>query len=192
MAKSGGLNFYRRKKVISAGLIKDIFSWIFGIVLAVFLAAILNYFMGMSTYVVGSSMEPTLFNGQQIFINRLGYSVSKPKTDDIVVFLPNGNRNAHYYVKRVVGVPGDKIQISEGKIYINGEVSDLIPGKILEAGIVANELTLQKNEYFCIGDNPSGSEDSRSADIGPVHVEDIIGKVWFAIADEEGRTGFVK
>ena len=192
MAKTGGLSFYRQKKFISAGLVKEITSWIFGIVAAVFIAAVLNYFCGMSTYVVGVSMEPTLYNGQRIFIDRVTYTVSKPKADDVVVFLPNGNRNAHYYVKRVVAVPGDKVLISEGNLYVNGEVCDLIAANIMEAGVAANELTLGKNEYFCIGDSPSSSEDSRSADIGPVHAEDMIGKVWFAIADGAGSTGFVK
>ena len=192
MAKTNGLSFYRRKKIISTGLVKEIFSWMFGIVAAVFIAAVLNYFWGMSTYVVGVSMEPTLYNGQRIFIDRVTYTVSKPKVDDVVVFLPNGNRNAHYYVKRVVAVPGDKVLISEGKLYVNGEVCPVIPANIMEPGIAANELTLSKNEYFCIGDSPSSSEDSRSADIGPVHAEDIIGKVWFAKAYGDGRTGFVK
>ncbi len=192
MAKPVGLSFYRHKKVISAGLVKEIFSWIFGIVAAVFIAAVLNYFFGMSTYVVGVSMEPALYNGQQIFVDRVTYTVSKPKADDVVVFLPNGNRNAHYYVKRIVAVPGDKVLISEGKLYVNGEVCDLIDANIMEAGIAANELTLNKNEYFCIGDSPDSSEDSRSADIGPVHTEDMIGKVWFALAGEEGSTGLIR
>ena len=112
MAKTSGLSFYRRKKIISTGMVKEIFSWIFGIVAAVFIAAVLNYFWGMSTYVVGVSMEPALYNGQRIFVDRVTYTISKPKVDDVVVFLPNGNRNAHYYVKRVVAVPGDKVLIS--------------------------------------------------------------------------------
>ncbi len=192
MAKKSGLSFYRRKKRINAGVIKEIFSWIFVTVLAVFLAAVLNYFMGMSTYVVGTSMEPTLYNGQRIFIDRLTYTLSKPKADDVVVFLPNGNRNAHYYVKRVVAVPGDKVWIDNGTLYVNGVECELIGVQISDAGIAANELTLGKGEYFCVGDSPGSSEDSRSAGIGPVESEDIIGKVWFALEEGEGVTGFVK
>ncbi len=192
MAKNKGLSFYRRRKSISASLMKEIFSWITGIVIAVFLAVTVNYCLGMSTYVVGVSMEPTLYNGQRIFINRLSYKIKGPQAGDVVVFLPNGNRNAHYYVKRVVAVPGDTVQIQDGILYVNGEASDLITVKIQEEGIASNELTLGKGEYFCIGDSPGSSEDSRSANIGPVDSEDIIGKVWFRLSCEDAGMGLVK
>ena len=192
MAKNKGLSFYRRRKSISASLMKEIFSWITGIVIAVFLAVTVNYCLGMSTYVVGVSMEPTLYNGQRIFINRLSYKIKGPQAGDVVVFLPNGNRNAHYYVKRVVAVPRDTVQIQDGILYVNGEASDLITVKIQEEGIASNELTLGKGEYFCIGDSPGSSEDSRSANIGPVDSEDIIGKVWFRLSCEDAGMGLVK
>ena len=192
MAKNKGLSFYRRRKSISASLMKEIFSWITGIVIAVFLAVTVNYCLGMSTYVVGVSMEPTLYNGQRIFINRLSYKIKGPQAGDVVVFLPNGIRNAHYYVKRVVAVPGDTVQIQDGILYVNGEASDLITVKIQEEGIASNELTLGKGEYFCIGDSPGSSEDSRSANIGPVDSEDIIGKVWFRLSCEDAGMGLVK
>ena len=192
MAKNKGLSFYRRRKSISASLMKEIFSWITGIVIAVFLAVTVNYCLGMSTYVVGVSMEPTLYNGQRIFINRLSYKIKGPQAGDVVVFLPNGNRNAHYYVKRVVAVPGDTVQIQDGILYVNGEASDLITVKIQEEGIASNELTLGKGEYFCIGDSPGSSEDSRSANIGPVDSEDFIGKVWFRLSCEDAGMGLVK
>ena len=192
MAKNKGLSFYRRRKHISTSLLKEIFSWIAGIVIAVLLAVTLNYCLGMSTHVVGVSMEPTLYNGQRIFINRLSYKIQGPEAGDVVVFLPNGNKNAHFYVKRVVAVPGDTVQIQDGILYVNGKASDLIAVKIQEEGIASNELTLGKGEYFCIGDSPGSSEDSRSANMGPVHSEDIIGKVWFRLACEDCGTGMVK
>ena len=192
MAKNKGLSFYRRRKRISTSLLKEIFSWIAGFVIAVLLAVTLNYCLGMSTYVVGVSMEPTLYNGQRLFINRLSYKIQGPEAGDVVVFLPNGNKNAHYYVKRVVAVPGDTVQVKEGILYVNGETSDLIVAKIQEEGIAANELTLEKGEYFCIGDSPGSSEDSRSANIGPVHSEDIIGKVWLRLTCEDSGMGLVK
>lgn len=173
-------------------LIKEIFSWIFGIVAAVFIAMVLNYFLGMSTGVVGVSMEPTLYNGQRIFINRFVYTLSNPRAGDVIVFLPNGNQNTHYYVKRVVAVPGDTVKIEQGKLYVNGTISSVVTVKIAEPGIAGNEFTLESGEYFCMGDNPNNSEDSRSANIGPVKEKDIIGKVWFRLKTEESKTGFVK
>ena len=192
MARNKGLTFYKRKKKISSGVIKEIFSWIFGIAVAIFIAVVLVFFFGMSTNVVGVSMEPTLYNGQQIFINRFFYILSTPKSGDVVVFLPNGNENAHYYVKRVVAVPGDRIRIENGVMYVNGLESEWITEKILEPGIAENEFTLNSGEYFCIGDNPNNSEDSRSANIGPVSETDIIGEVWFHMGSNGEGMGFVK
>ena len=192
MAHNKGLSFYKRKKKISSNLIREIFSWIFGIVTAVFIAGVLVYFLGMKTNVVGVSMEPTLYNSQTILINRFSYLLSTPKQGDVVVFLPNGNENAHYYVKRVAAVPGDHLRIQDGVLYVNGLESEWCSEKILDAGIVENEITLNNGEYFCIGDNPNNSEDSRSANIGPVSETDIIGKVWFHMKSEADGFGFVK
>ena len=171
---------------------KEVFSWLFGIVTAVFIAIVLNVFLGTTTSVVGVSMEPVLYNGQQIFINSFIYLISSPKRGDVVVFLPNGNENAHYYVKRVVAVPGDKVVVQGGILYVNGQESPWVTEKLADAGIAANEITLESSDFFCIGDNPGNSEDSRSANIGPVNEADIIGKVWFRAPCEEAGMGFVK
>lgn len=192
MTDSRGLSFYKKKKKISPAQIREVFSWIFGIAAAVFIAVVLNLLLGLTTNVVGVSMEPTVYNGQQIFINSFVYLVSSPQDGDVVVFLPNGNKNAHYYVKRIVAVPGDKVLIRDGILYVNGEESPWVTRKLLEPGIAASEFTLGDREYFCIGDNPANSEDSRSANIGPVDEADIIGKVWFRAPCEEAGMGFVK
>ena len=192
MAKIKELSFYKKKKKISPAIVKEVFTWIFGILVAVFIAGVLVYFMGMTTNVVGVSMEPTLYNEQKIYINRFLYVVSSPHRGDVVVFLPNGNENAHYYVKRVVAVPGDKITVSNGIFYVNGLESPWVTERIFDPGIAENDLILGVGEYFCIGDNPGNSEDSRSANIGPVQQSDIIGKVWFRAGCEELGMGFVK
>ncbi len=192
MAKTRGLSFYKRKKKISPAQVREVFSWLFGIFAAIFIAVVLNLFLGHSTNVVGVSMEPTLYNGQKLFINSFVYLISSPKEGDVVVFLPNGNENAHYYVKRVVALPGDKVLITDGILYVNGEESPWVMEKLLEPGIAANEFTLGSGEFFCIGDNPGNSEDSRSANIGPVKETDIIGKAWFHASCEEEGMGFIK
>lgn len=192
MSRHRGLSFYRRRKKISMGAVREVFSWIFGMLAAIFIAAVLNYFLGMSTTTVGVSMEPTLYNGQRIYIDRFSYLLSTPKRGDVVVFLPNGNKNSHYYVKRVVAVPGDKVQIRNGSLYVNGEESTLITMKITDAGIAENELTLKSGEYFCIGDSPSSSEDSRSANVGPVSEKDIIGKAWFKLGKDDSSMGLIR
>lgn len=193
MSKRGrGLSFYRRRKRISSTVLVEVFTWIFGIAAAVFIAFAANYFFGMTTSVVGVSMEPTLYNGQEVLINRFIYMLSAPKRGDVVVFLPNGNENTHYYVKRVAAVPGDTVRIEDEILYVNGKQSEWVTEKVLDGGIAENEFTLAGGEYFCIGDNPGGSEDSRSANIGPVKEEDIVGMVWFGMPCGEAGMGFVK
>lgn len=190
--RNKGLSFYKKKKKISQELLREIFSWIFGIALSVFLAAVVVIFLGKSTRVVGMSMEPTLENGQQIFIDRFLYVLSSPKAGDVVAFLPNGNENSRYYVKRVVAGPGDKVRIADGTLYVNGQESKWVTERILDAGIAENEIILGNKEYFCIGDNPNNSEDSRSANIGPVEEGDMIGKAWFHLKSGTDGIGFIK
>ena len=144
--------------------------------------------------VIGVSMEPGLYNGQEILVNRLVYRLSSPKRGDVVVFLPNGNENSSYYVKRVVGLPGETIQIIDGYVYIDGRfyAEDESYDKIADAGIAQAPLKLNNNEYFVLGDNRNNSEDSRSANIGPVETEDIIGKAWFHLQSETDGIGFIE
>ena len=110
-----------------------------------------------------------------------------------MVFLPNGNEKSHYYVKRVVGAPGDTLYIKNGVLYVNDEPQEsYFNDRIAEAGILENELTLEDNEYFVIGDNCNNSEDSRSANIGSIKKEYIIGKAWFKMASGDSAIGLVK
>lgn len=90
--RNKGLSFYKKKKKISQALLREIFSWIFGIALSVFLAGVIVIFLGRSARVVGMSMEPTLENGQQIYIDRFTYILSSPKAGDVVAFLPMAMR----------------------------------------------------------------------------------------------------
>ncbi len=192
MAKIKGLSFYRKKKKWSPAVVREVFTWIFGILAALFIAGVFVYFMGMTTNVVGVSMEPTLYNEQKVYINRFLYVISSPRRGDVVVFLPNGNVNSHYYVKRVVAVPGDRLMVSGGTLYVNGLESQWVTERLNDPSILENGLTLGVGEYFCIGDNPDNSEDSRSANIGPVSENDIIGKVWFRAGCAQQHMGFVK
>ncbi|MDE6063480.1 MAG: signal peptidase I [Lachnospiraceae bacterium] len=188
-----GLSFYKKKKKISAALVKEILVWCFGIFAAVFIAFVVVYAVGMSTSMIGVSMEPALYNGQRVLINRYAYLLTSPEVGDVVVFLPNGNRNSHYYIKRVVAVPGDTVQIIGGRLYVNGEqIVDERYDKMAEAGIAENPLVLGVDEYFVLGDNRNNSEDSRSANIGPVRGRDILGRVWFHMGSGTAGMGFVE
>ncbi len=171
----------------------EIFSYLFGIVIALVAAFGIIYCFGMKTSVIGVSMENTLFNGQTILINRIAYLIMQPKAGDIIVFLPNGNQNTHYYVKRVVAVPGDTVQFIDGRLYVNGVVEENDAyDKVAESGIAENLIKLDNDEYFVLGDNRNNSEDSRSGNIGPVNKALIEGKAWFHYGFGDQMFGFVR
>ncbi|MGN0311217.1 MAG: signal peptidase I [Lachnospiraceae bacterium] len=181
--RNGGLQFGRQKRKLNVPLLKEILVWAVEIAIVLVIAFVFVYYIGQRTGVIGGSMSPGLDDGDQVLMNRFTYLISDPKPNDVIVFKPNGNEKSHYYVKRVVGVPGDKVQIIEGTLYINGkmfeEVAD-VPSMDY-AGLAEDEITLGTNEYFVLGDNRNNSEDSRYANIGPVKKEHIVGKAWFVI-----------
>ena len=181
--RRGGLNFGRRNKKVNVAVVKEIFVWMIEILLTVLLAFTFVYFIGLRTSVVGHSMAETLNGGDEILVNRFIYKVTDPKHNDIIVFLPNGNEKSHYYVKRVIAVPGDTVHIQNGTVYVNGEVfeEEVEVSSIEDAGLAAEEITLDSDEYFVLGDNRNNSEDSRYANIGNIKKEYIIGKAWFRV-----------
>lgn len=193
MSKRKGLSFYKKKKKLSASVIHEIWSYIFLVFATILIAFVLVYSIGMKTNVIGVSMEPQLYNGQSILVNRLGYKIFPPRAGDVIVFLPNGNKNSHFYVKRVVAVPGNKVCIREGKLYVNGALYEGMEyDKIADPGIAENEITLESDEFFVLGDNVNNSEDSRSGNIGGVKKDNIIGKAWFHMSAEEESMGLIE
>ncbi len=189
-----GLSFYKKKKRISAALVKEIMVWCFGIFAAVLIAFAVVYAVGMSTSMIGVSMEPELYNGQRVLINRYAYLMSSPKVGDVIVFLPNGNHNSHYYIKRVIGLPGETVTISDGRIYLDGyfyEESDSYD-TIEDGGIAEKGIKLGEEEYFVLGDNRNNSEDSRSANVGAVKEDTIAGKAWFKLGNSIDMIGFIE
>ena len=194
MAKKKGLVFYEKEKKINKKVIHEILEYVISTVIVVFLAFVLMFFFGTKTSVIGDSMMPTLYNGQQILIDKFIYKLSSPKRGDVIVFQPNGNENTHYYEKRIIGLPGETIQIIDGYVYVNGskldedDTYDLIE----DPGIAKDELILQPYEYFVLGDNRNSSEDSRSGNMGPVKKEYIIGKAWLHMAYGDAGIGMIK
>lgn len=191
--RSSGLNFNRRKRKINTGLLKEIGIWAGEILLVMVVAVMLVSFVGFRITVVGASMSPTLESGQEILVNRFVYKIFSPKQNDLIVFLPNGNEKSHYYVKRVIAGPGDKVQIKDGVVYVNGEkfTEEAAVSNIENALLAENEITVGEDEYFVLGDNRNNSEDSRYASIGNVKKDHIVGKAWFVVSPW-GKFGFIK
>jgi signal peptidase I len=191
--KRSGLNFGKQRKKFNMPLFKEILSWIVELAIVIVMAYVLVSSFGCRTSVVGQAMESQLQSNDQILVNKFVYMLSKPKTGDVVVFLPNGNEKSHYYVRRVIGTPGDTVQIINGAVYVNGAIynEEIDVAAIEDAGLAADELTLGKDEYFVLGDNRNNSEDSRYANIGMVKKEYMLGKAWFYFSSI-GHMGFIR
>ncbi|MCI8785962.1 MAG: signal peptidase I [Eubacterium sp.] len=187
-----GLHFGQEKKKVNLPVMKNAVVWMIEIAIVLAIAFVFVYYIGLRTSVVGQSMAPTLENKQEILVNRFIYSISDPKPNDIVVFLPNGNEKAHYYVKRVIGVPGDTVLIKDGAVYVNGELFEekVETAAILDAELASEKIVLEEDEYFVLGDNRNNSEDSRYANIGNVKKEYMIGKAWFIVSPYQ-KFGFI-
>ena len=175
------------------GILKKVIIWIFKIALVCFLAFVAVWYYGQKVSIVGDSMNPVLYNGDVVLVNRVTYTASSPKRGDIIIFKPKGNEKEQYYVKRIVGLPGETLQIIENRIYINGEKleEDYEATKIDDVGIAGEEITLGNDEYFVLGDNRASSEDSRNADIGAVKRDYIYGKAWYISSPGKHR-GFIE
>ncbi len=192
--RGGRLHLEPQKRKLNFGNLYETLTWVFGVLVSAFLGAFAVYSFGIRTSVIGPSMEPTLSAGQEILLNRIVYQFSSPDRGDVIVFHPNGNENTHLYVKRVVGLPGETVQIKQGRLFIDGtQLAQDYSGELMEPGIADNVITLGVEDYFVLGDNRAESEDSRSADIGVVTREMIEGKAWLHLArDAEEGIGRIK
>lgn len=159
---------------------KNILIWAGEILAVLILALGVSYgFFGAAT-MQESSMEPTIQANDTIRINRLSYAVGAPKRGDIIAFKKSENKDASTHVKRVIGLPGETVQIKDGLIQINGETYMELKDfpKINNAGVAEEQIKLKSGEYFVLGDNRNNSEDSRFSDMGCVKKGNIIGRAW--------------
>ena len=176
----------RRRKEQRRKNVKEVISTIIYLIILCAAVYLILHYVGQRTVVRGDSMDRTLSDGQNLIMDKISYRFHDPERYDIVIFPGPEEYGEHpYYIKRIIGMPGEKVQIKDGKVYINDKElkSDVygITDSIDEAGIVQEPLTLGSDEYFCLGDNRPVSYDSRYEEVGPVHRSEIIGKVWIRI-----------
>lgn len=153
--------------------------WLGGVWIAVQL--IIN-FVGVFSVVDGDSMQPTLYNGEYLWVDKFTYQLSEPERFDVIIFPINYRGEDSHFVKRIIALPGETVYIDEnGVIYINGEVLPDTYGKevITEYNrqLAAEPITLGPDEYFVLGDNRNHSSDSRFESVGNIERDRIMGRV---------------
>lgn len=164
---------------------REIFSTVLYLLGVVCLTYLVITFVGQRTEVSGESMASTLADGDNLIVDKITYRFRDPQRFDIIVF-PFRYQEDTYYIKRIIGLPGETVQIDEnGVIYINGEVlkesygREVIKPEYL--GVAKNPVVLGDDEYFVMGDNRNNSTDSRSELVGNIHRKDIVGRAWLRI-----------
>ncbi len=162
---------------------KEILEMLVYFVIVIISVLLIHQFVGQQIEVSGSSMESTLHNEDHLILEKVSYEINRPKRYDIVVFRPYSEEKDTYYIKRVIGLPGETIQIIGSDIYINDSLLDENYGNnpIMDGGIAQKPIVLAKDEYFLLGDNRNNSKDSRDESIGPVKRSAIIGRAWVRI-----------
>ena len=164
-------------------VLKEILSTSLYLLSVLIVTYLIITFVGQRTEVNGSSMESTLQHGDNLIVDKISYRFSDPKRFDIVVF-PFQYEEDTYYIKRIIGLPGETVQIdTDGVIYINGEVLHESYGLevIKDPGRAIEPITLGEDEYFVMGDNRNNSTDSRTELVGNVKRSELIGKAWVRI-----------
>ena len=153
------------------------------ILIVVGLTYLILTYVGQRTRVSGHSMETTLSDGDNLIVDKLSYRFGDPKRYDIIVF-PYKYKENTYYIKRIIGLPGETVQVTDGYAYIDGELleSDVYGAEIMDnSGIAGEPLTLDEDEYFVLGDNRNNSSDSRDPSVGILTREDLLGRAWIRI-----------
>lgn len=160
----------------------EIISFVIYALCVYLLCVVIVRYVGQKTVVEGSSMEATLYDADQLIVDKLSYRFSDPERFDIVVFRYLYRENS-YYIKRIIGLPGETVQIKDGQIYINGELLEEDYGNALmdNPGRAIQPVTLGEDEYFVLGDNRNVSSDSRDPLVANVSRNQIVGKAFVCI-----------
>ena len=166
----------------SRGIVGEILSFLLYVAVVVGITFLIIHYVGQRTYVSGSSMENTLSDGDNLIVDKITYRFSDPKRYDIIVFPYQYEENT-YFIKRIIGLPGETVQIVDGTIYIDGEALQESYGRevMKNSGLAADPVTLGEDEYFVLGDNRNDSTDSRDPSVGKIPRDRIIGRAWVRI-----------
>ncbi len=173
------MDFYDNDNENFSSRMRRIIDWGVDIIVVLALAWFFINSFCMQVTIPGQSMSPLLDPEDVVLVNKLTYDLSNPRRNDVVAF---EREDLKINVIRIIGIPGDVVQIIDGWVYLNGEpLKDEELGAAYPAGLAESPVELGTDEYFLLGDNRDSSEDSRFTNIGNVRREQIIGKVWLRI-----------
>lgn len=172
-----GFSMYKNKKNYEEITGKKIIEFLFLVLIGIILGLSLVNLLGI-TEVYGASMSPTISSEDRMLINKMSYKKEEPKRGDIIVFnstLKDDKGNNKSLIKRVIGLPKERLTIKGGNVYINGTKIDepYINTDYTDGNI---DILIQDGEYFVMGDNRTVSRDSRDISVGTIDKEDIVGK----------------
>lgn len=175
---------YDREEFDMKEFMSEVGRWAISILVVVILAYSIVTFGVQSVTMIGQSMDPALTNQDVVLINKQAYTFDEPQRYDIVAFKLKEDTEGYFNIKRIIGLPGEKVQIKNGHIFINGDVVSDLPfdDLIMTEGLAIDEVTLGEDEYFLMGDNCNNSEDSRYVNIGNISIKEISGKVFFRVS----------
>ena len=171
-----------KKKKMKA-IAREILSNSLFLLVVLVLTLLIVKYVGQRTVVVGDSMETTLQNGDNLIVDKIGYRFHDPERFDVIVF-PFEYKDETYYIKRIIGLPGETVRIDDdGNIYINDVILEEHFGAetMIDPGLAYGGITLGENQYFVLGDNRNHSSDSRVPSVGLIEKEDIIGWAWIRL-----------
>ena len=173
----------------------EVWDYVKMIIIVVAIVLVINNVVLINAKIPSPSMEKTIMTGDRIFGFRLAYGINldlfgheiskkvkDPERFDIVIF-KYPDDESQLFIKRVIGLPGETVQVADGIVYINGEPLDENYGNepMENAGIAGEPITLGSDEYFVLGDNRNHSSDSRDATVGVLKREDLLGRAWIRI-----------
>ena len=188
------MNFRKKKEISKTQILKSIGGFFLRVILVIAIGYSVVAFGGQTVQMVGASMAPTIQNDDTLLVNKLKYKISSPEHMDIILFRIRKNTETTYSIKRIIGIPGDTIQIMDGEVYINNKKMEVQPFDelILNPGLAKDPILLGENEYFVMGDNCNISEDSRYVNVGVVLKEDIIGEIVKIVNPKERKKKLTK
>ncbi len=161
---------------------RELGGWLLYLLVIIGLSFLIITFVGQRSRVDGSSMETTLSDGDNLIVDKISYRFRDPKRYEIIVF-PYQYKENTYYIKRIIGLPGETVQVKDGYVYINGEQLDEHYGNelMVDPGTAAEPITLGQDEYFVLGDNRNHSSDSREETVGVINRDNLVGRAWIRI-----------